>query len=81
MEDDFDDDGDDLVAPRKPSGNDAYTGMLVIGLLSLIAACVFLMLDAGDMTAAPLSNPNVVVPALAGPTPAAAGQAPAPTGL
>ena len=67
-DDDFDDgDGDDFVAPRKPSRNDAYTGMLLIGLVCLIGATVLLLLDSNDMTAAPLANPSVTVPALATP--------------
>jgi hypothetical protein len=67
-DDDVDaDDGDDFVAPRKPSRNDAYTGMLLIGLVCLIAATVLLVLDSSDMTAAPLANPTVTVPALATP--------------
>ena len=37
------DDDDDFVAPRKPSRNDAYTGMLLIGLVCLIAATVLLV--------------------------------------
>ena len=61
------DDGDDFVEPRKPSRNDAYTGMLLIGLVCLLTATVLLMLDANDMTAAPLANPTVTVPALATP--------------
>ena len=61
------DDGDDFVEPRKPSRNDAYTGMLLIGLVCLIAATVLLVLDSNDMTAAPLANPTVTVPALATP--------------
>lgn len=69
-EDDEGDDGDDFVELRKPSRNDAYTGMLLISLVCLLAATVLLMLDASDMTAAPLANPTVNVPALA--TPAAA---------
>lgn len=61
------DDGDDFIVPRKPSRNDAYTGMLLIGLVCLIAATVLLVLDSNDMTAAPLANPTVTVPALATP--------------
>lgn len=60
-----DEDEDDAPPPKKPSGNNAYTGLLVISLISLIAASVLLMLDAGDMKASPLSNPTVNVPALA----------------
>ena len=66
-EDDDFDDGDDFVELRKPSRNDAYTGMLLISLVCLLAATVLLMLDANDMTAAPLANPSVTVPALATP--------------
>ncbi len=68
-EDDEGDDrgGDDFAAPRPPSRNDAYTGMLLISLLCLVAATVLLMLDAGDMTASPLANPSVAVPPLVRP--------------
>lgn len=66
------DDGDDFVELRKPSRNDAYTGMLLISLVCLLAATVLLMLDANDMTAAPLANPTVTVPALAAPAAAPA---------
>ena len=72
-EDDFEDDdqdsgGDDLAPAKPPSRNDAYTGMLLISLLCLVTATVLLLLDSGDMTASPLSNPTVTVPALAAPT-------------
>ena len=66
-EDDDGDDGDDFVELRKPSRNDAYTGMLLISLVCLLAATVLLWLDASDMTAAQLANPTVNVPALAAP--------------
>jgi hypothetical protein len=66
VEDDEDDEDDDRpYTPKKPSGNDAYSGMLVIGLICLIATSVILMLDSNDMTASPLSNPTVTIPALA----------------
>ena len=67
-DDDGDDQGDDdFAAPRPPSRNDAYTGMLLISLVCLVAATVLLMLDAGDMTASTLANPTVAVPALVTP--------------
>ena len=72
-EDDFEDEGDaeDFApAPRKASRNDAYTGMLLISLVCLVAATVLLLLDSNDMTASPLANPDAKVPALV--TPAAA---------
>ena len=74
-DDDFEDEGrddfdDEAPAPRKASRNDAYTGMLLISLVCLVAATVFLLLDSNDMTASPLANPDAKVPALV--TPAAA---------
>ena len=72
-DDDFEDeadDYDDAPAPRPASRNDAYTGMLLISLVCLIAASVLLFLDSEDMTASPLANPTATVPALV--TPAAA---------
>lgn len=74
-DDDFEDgadgdDFDDAPAPRPASRNDAYTGMLLISLVCLVAASVLLMLDSDDMTASPLANPTATVPALV--TPAAA---------
>ena len=72
-DDEYDDDrGGDDVLPRPPSRNDAYTGMLLISLVCLVAATVLLLLDSGDMTASPLANPTVTVPALVTPTAAAA---------
>jgi len=78
IEDDEDDADDDegIVGTPKP-GNDAYTGLLVISLVCLIAACVFLFMDHGEVTAQTLTAPNVVVPALGNAAPVAAA-APAP---
>jgi len=61
---DEDDDANDGVVRVPKTGNDAYTGMLLIGLICLVAACVLLFLDTGEVTAQPLSAPNVAVPAL-----------------
>lgn len=62
---DDDDDGDDdrpsrTVKPR----NDAFTGLLVITLLGLIASTVLLYLDHEELSAQTVSAPNVSVPAL-----------------
>ena len=71
-----DDEDEGIVGTPKP-GNDAYTGLLVISLVCLIAACVFLFMDHGEVTAQTLTAPNVVVPALGNAAPVAAA-APAP---
>ena len=77
-DDDYEDDrdgghDDDFApAPRKASRNDAYTGMLLISLVCLVAATVLLLLDSNDMTASPLANPDAKVPALATPVAAPA---------
>jgi len=68
-EKDDDDGGADegFAPPRKVSRNDAYTGMLLISLVCLVAATVLLLLDSNDMTATGLQNPAVKVPALVTP--------------
>ena len=71
-DDDRDDDFAPAPAPRKASRNDAYTGMLLISLVCLVAATVLLLLDSNDMTASPLANPDAKVPALATPVAAPA---------
>jgi hypothetical protein len=64
---------EDLAADEDPDRprNDAYTGMLVITLASLIAACVFFFLDHGALTAQTVQAPSITVP------PLGAGQQPA----
>jgi hypothetical protein len=39
--------------------NDAYTGMLVISLLALIAGCIFLYLDWSQYPDKPPARPNI----------------------
>jgi hypothetical protein len=51
---------DDPDRPR----NNAYTGMLVITLVSLLAACVFFFLDHAALTEQSVQAPSVTVPAL-----------------
>jgi hypothetical protein len=60
------DDLDDEVAADDPDRprNDAYTGMLVITLVALFAACVFFYLDHAALTAQPVQAPGVTVPEL-----------------
>ena len=67
-DDDDDDDDDEMCAIKKKSGagNDAYTGLLAIALLAMIAACVFFYLDHSELSSQPLTAPNVTVPALSG---------------
>ncbi len=67
-DDDDDDDDDEMGAIKKKSGagNDAYTGLLAIALLAMIAACVFFYLDHSELSSQPLTAPNVTVPALSG---------------
>ena len=68
-DDDEDDDNDDEMGsiPKKSgSGNDAYTGLLAIALLAMIAACVLFYLDHSELSSQPLTAPNVTVPALSG---------------
>ena len=62
VEEDLDDEAtdDDPTRPR----NDAYTGMLVITLSALIAACVFFYLDHAALTEQTVQAPTVTVPAL-----------------
>jgi hypothetical protein len=60
---------DDPTRPR----NDAYTGMLAITLVALIAACVFFYLDHAALTEQSVQAPGVTVPAL-GATPQPAGK-------
>ncbi len=69
--DDLDEEHDDLDEDPDRPRNDAYTGMLVITLASLIAACVFFFLDHGALTAQTVQAPSVTVP------PLGAGQQPA----
>jgi hypothetical protein len=45
--------------PYAPAKSDAYTGLLVISLLALIAACVFLYLDWSSYSS---SKPPAVPP-------------------
>jgi hypothetical protein len=73
--DEADEDLDEEVAeddPNRPR-NDAYTGMLVITLVALLAACVFFFLDHGKLTEQSVQAPGVTVPAL-GTTPQPAGK-------
>lgn len=72
IEDDLDDEAaaDDPDRPR----NDAYTGMLVLTLVALLAACVFFVLDHAALTEQTVQAPAVTVPALgAVPPPAGKG--------
>ena len=73
--DDLDDDLDEEVVDDDPDRprNDAYTGMLVITLVALIAACVFFFLDHAALTEQSVQAPGVTVPAL-GTTPQPAGK-------
>ena len=68
VDDDDEDDDDEMGAVKKKSGagNDAYTGLLAIALLAMIAACVFFYLDHSELSSQPLTAPNVTVPALGG---------------
>ena len=67
VEDDEDDDDDDMPIRKKSGpGNDAYTGLLAIALLAMIAACVLFFLDHSELSSQPMSAPNVTVPALSG---------------
>jgi hypothetical protein len=61
-----DEDDSDEVPAKKKSGENAYTGMLVIALLALIGACVMFYLDHSDLTAQTVSAPNVNLPPLGG---------------
>ncbi len=67
-DDEEDDDDDEMGAIKKKSGagNDAYTGLLAIALLAMVAACVFFYLDHSELSKQPLTAPNVTVPALSG---------------
>lgn len=65
-----DEDDDDEVP--KPSKNDAYTGLLGISLVALLAATVLFYLDADELASAPAA-PTLTVPGLGEPPKAAAG--------
>jgi hypothetical protein len=71
---DDDDDDDDYARPPRPSGpkDDAYTGLLVIALIGLIAAAVFQYLDHDSLSTQKFSEPAVAVQGLGAP-PAAGG--------
>jgi hypothetical protein len=60
-EEDLDEPADD--DPDRPRNN-AYTGMLVITLVALLAACVFFFLDHAALTEQTVQAPSVTVPAL-----------------
>ena len=64
--DEVEEDLDDEVADDDPDRprNDAYTGMLVLTLVALIAACVFFYLDHAALTEQSVQAPSVTVPAL-----------------
>ena len=55
------------VKPR----NDAYTGLLAISFLALVAACLLMVLDAGELGDPPTTKLNIDVP---GVTPGKAGE-------
>ena len=67
-DDDENDNDDEMGAVKKKSGagNDAYTGLLAIALLAMVAACVLFFLDYSELSKQPLTAPNVTVPALSG---------------
>jgi hypothetical protein len=56
-------DEDSAPAAPRPREN-AYTGLLVITFLSLVAACALLYLDFSELSAAPVQQPNVTLPGL-----------------
>ena len=64
--DDDDDDDDSPQPPKKPSTNDAYTGLAILTFLGLVAACVIFYLDAEALGTTPPAAPNVTIPALGG---------------
>src|SRR5215210_6751786 len=55
------------VKPR----NDAYTGLLAISFLALLAACLLMLLDANELGSPPSGKLNIDVP---GVTPGKAGE-------
>jgi hypothetical protein len=63
----------DPLPPAKP-GSDAYTGILALSLIGMIAGCVFLYLDYSQYGSAKPPTPNIKV----GPAPA--GEQPKPAG-
>ena len=67
-DDDENDNDDEMGTVKKKSGagNDAYTGLLAIALLAMVAACVLFFLDHSELSKQPLTAPNVTVPALSG---------------
>jgi hypothetical protein len=50
-----------------PATNDAYTGMLAISLIALIAGCALLFLDYSQYSDKPPPNPAKAAPAVVAP--------------
>lgn len=59
-----DDDDEDEARPKKPSMNNAYTGLLGITFVALAAAAVIFYLDADELASQPVQAPSVTAPAL-----------------
>ena len=61
-DDDLDEDLDPAAPP--PARSNAYTGILSIAFVALVAAAVIFYLDASELSSAPIPQPNVSVPGL-----------------
>jgi hypothetical protein len=59
-----DEDLDEDLESDEPSRNNAYTGILTISLVALIAACVIFYLDASELSSSPIPQPGISVPGL-----------------
>jgi hypothetical protein len=64
-DDDRDDNEDDSPAiPKKPSKNDAYTGLLILSLLAFIVSSVFFYLDHTELSVTQVPQPSLTMPSL-----------------
>ena len=72
--DDDDADNDEAAILRaKKTGENAYTGLLVITFLALVGAAVLLYLDFSELGEKPIPQPSLILPGLGSTTPAAPG--------
>lgn len=71
-DDDIDDDAAAILRAKK-TGENAYTGLLVITFLALVGAAVLLYLDFSELGEKPIPQPSLILPGLGSTTPAAPG--------
>jgi hypothetical protein len=64
---DYDEDEDrdeDLEPAATPAPNNAYTGILAISFVALVAAAVLFAMDASELGSTPIPQPSISVPGL-----------------